>query len=83
VGSGIGGVVALTVGIKRDFAKSYTQFFFDCPQKVFKLDFWKKLGIWVKSTYDDKPVIQAMKELFGENLSLSQCSAPNNCLVHY
>jgi hypothetical protein len=24
-----------------------------------------------------------MKELFGENLSLSQCSAPNNCLVHY
>jgi len=81
VGSGIGAVVGLAAGIKRDFMNSYTQFFLECPQKIFKLDFWKKLGIWINSKYDDKPVINALQELFENTLTMSRCALPNNCLV--
>jgi hypothetical protein len=80
VGSGIGGVIALLVGTKKEFATTFTSFFLDCP-KFFKLDFWKKLGLWLKTPYDEAPLTSAMKTLFGETTTLYQSIFSSNPLV--
>jgi hypothetical protein len=80
VGSGIGGIVALLVSLKRDPVSSYADFFMEYPQKIFKGDLLTKLGIWIKYKYSSKSLKTVFQELFGENV-MCNCIGPEYPLV--
>jgi patatin-like phospholipase/acyl hydrolase len=83
VGSGVGGVVALLVGLKRQPVSHYADFFMEYPQKIFKADFLTKLGIWIKYKYSSKTLKAVFQEMFGESTMLCKCCGPEHALVHF
>jgi hypothetical protein len=80
VGSGVGGIVALLVGLKREPVSNYVDFFMEYPQKIFKGDLLTKMGIWIKYKYSSKTLKTVFQEMFGES-TMSQCCGPENTLV--
>jgi patatin-like phospholipase/acyl hydrolase len=83
VGSGVGGIVALLVGLKRESVSNYADFFMEYPQRIFKGDFLTKLGIWIKYKYSSKTLKTVFQEMFGETITLCRCCGPENALVHF
>jgi patatin-like phospholipase/acyl hydrolase len=81
VGSGIGGVVALIVSVRDYSPNKLLEFFLDYPQKVFKANIFTKIGFWIKYKYENKHLIAAAKELFGEDCSLNNLTGPECALV--
>jgi patatin-like phospholipase/acyl hydrolase len=80
VGSGIGGIVALIIALKKEPASNYVDYFLDYPQKIFKSDTFMRIGSWEKYKYDSKSLVATMRELFGE-MTMSSCSRPEYPLV--
>lgn len=81
VGSGIGGVVALIVSVRDYSPNKLLEFFLDYPQKVFKANIFTKIGFWIRYKYENKHLIAAAKELFGEDCSLNNLTGPECALV--
>jgi predicted acylesterase/phospholipase RssA len=69
VGSGIGGIVALTLSLKRQAANDYAEFFLEYPQKIFKNDLPMRIGNWERYKYETKFLVATIRELFGDALS--------------
>jgi patatin-like phospholipase/acyl hydrolase len=80
VGSGVGGIVALLVGLKRETVSNYVNFFMEYPQKLFKDDFLTKIAFWAKYKHDPKNLKTLFQEMFGES-TMSQYCEPENTLV--
>jgi patatin-like phospholipase/acyl hydrolase len=80
VGSGVGGIVALLVGLKREPVSNYVNFFMEYPQKLFKGDLLTKMGIWIKYKYSSKTLKTLFQEMFGESTMNQHCE-PENTLV--
>jgi patatin-like phospholipase/acyl hydrolase len=80
VGSGIGGVIALIIALKKESPSYFVEYFLDYSQKIFKNDTFTKIEDWDKYKYDSKSLIATMKELFGETI-MSKCSVPEYPLV--
>jgi patatin-like phospholipase/acyl hydrolase len=80
VGSGIGGIIALLVGLKREPVSNYVDFFMDYPQKLFKTDLISKIIAQKKYKYSSKSLKTLFQELFGE-IAMSECCGPENALV--
>jgi hypothetical protein len=80
VGSGVGGIVALLVGLKRETVSNYVNFFMEYPQKLFKGDLLTKIAFWAKYKYPSKTLKAFFQEKFGESTICHYCE-PENTLV--
>jgi patatin-like phospholipase/acyl hydrolase len=65
-GSGIGGIVALILGLKRESATNNSDFFLEYPQKIFRGMVFTKLGFWSKYKYKSKNIQALAEELFND-----------------
>jgi patatin-like phospholipase/acyl hydrolase len=80
VGSGVGGIVALLVGLKREPISNYVDFFMEYPQKLFKGGLLTKITTRKKYKYSSKTLQTVFQEMFGESI-MSQFCGPENTLV--
>jgi patatin-like phospholipase/acyl hydrolase len=82
VGSGIGGLIALLVALKRDPVSNYTDLFLEYPQRIFKGDVFVKLGFWSKYKYKTKFIQAIAEELFGD-ITMSNSCGPEQIQVRF